>query len=456
MKPLIKLKTTTLLVIPLALACFALLPRAQAVTPAPDGGYPGHNTAEGTNALFSRTTGNWDSAFGDSALFHDTTGTANTALGYNAMFNNIDGNGNTGNGTFTLFSNTHGDGNTALGNSALYLNQTGNSNTAMGANALHNNVGGSFNIGVGQGTLANNTADGNVAMGFRALSANTTGNENTAVGLQALLDNIITQGNSAFGDLALTNFNGPTSGPFGDGFNTALGSLSMMSATAGSTNVAVGRRSLESLLTGSNNVALGWRAGDNLTGAESGNICIGPNVAGVTGQSSQTYIGNVGSTLQNFSAGVVDFVTVRFSDGRLGHTSSSQRYKEDIKPMDKASEVLYQLKPVTYYYKKDIEPIQNLDYGLVAEDVAKVDPKLAIRDGKGQIEGVRYLAIYNMMLNEFLKEHKKVQELEATVAQQQKGMDVLTAQLKEQAAQIQKVSAQVEMSKPAPTVVANQ
>jgi hypothetical protein len=108
MKPFIKLNITALLFTPLVLTCFALLPRAQAVTPAPDGGYPGHNTAEGTNALFSRTTGAWDSAFGDSALFHDTSGTANTALGYNAMFNNIDGNGNAAIGTFTLFSNTSG------------------------------------------------------------------------------------------------------------------------------------------------------------------------------------------------------------------------------------------------------------------------------------------------------------------------------------------------------------
>jgi septal ring factor EnvC (AmiA/AmiB activator) len=131
--------------------------------------------------------------------------------------------------------------------------------------------------------------------------------------------------------------------------------------------------------------------------------------------------------------------------------------------MDKASEVLYQLKPVTFRFKKGLENLSPvLDYGLIAEDVAKIDPKLAVRDGKGQIESVRYMAIYNMMLNEFLKEHQKVEEqhatiaeLKSTVAQQQKGMEVLTAQLKEQASQIQKVSAQVEMSRPAPQMVGN-
>jgi hypothetical protein len=163
----------------------------------------------------------------------------------------------------------------------------------------------------------------------------------------------------------------------------------------------------------------------------------------------------VGSTIQPFAAGVVDFVTVRLSDNRLGRNASSQRYKEDIKPMDKASEALYRLKPVTYRYKKDIDPNQNLDYGLVAEDVAKIDPKLAIRDGNGQIESVRYMAIYNMMLNELIKEHRKVEELQATVAQQQKGMELLAASLEDQAAQIQKVSAQVEVNKPTPKVASS-
>ena len=124
--------------------------------------------------------------------------------------------------------------------------------------------------------------------------------------------------------------------------------------------------------------------------------------------------------------------------------------------MDKASEVILALKPVTFHYKKEIEPNGAIQFGLIAEEVEQVDPDLIIRDGEGKPESVRYEQINAMLLNEFIKEHRKVQDLEATVAQQQKGMEALVAQLEEQAAQIQKVSAQVETSKPAPTVVANQ
>jgi septal ring factor EnvC (AmiA/AmiB activator) len=141
--------------------------------------------------------------------------------------------------------------------------------------------------------------------------------------------------------------------------------------------------------------------------------------------------------------------------------------------MNDASETLFALKPVTFRYKKDIDKSQSLDYGLIAEDVAQVDPNLAIRDKNGQVESVRYSAINAMLLNEFLKEHKKVEEqtatiaelkstvdqqrkdFEATIAQQHKGMEAVTARLSEQAAQIQKVSAQIKVSNPAPQVVAN-
>ena len=164
-----------------------------------------------------------------------------------------------------------------------------------------------------------------------------------------------------------------------------------------------------------------------------------------------------------------DTVTVNLTTGLLGHLSSSRRYKEDIKPMEKTSEALYMLNPVTYRFKKDVDPSQSLDYGLIAEEVAKIDPNLAIRDRNGQIESVRYSAINTMLLNEFLKEHTKVAkqqakleqhqatiaELKSAVAQQLTGMEVLTAQVKDQAAQIQKVSAQLEATKPALQVVNN-
>jgi len=133
--------------------------------------------------------------------------------------------------------------------------------------------------------------------------------------------------------------------------------------------------------------------------------------------------------------------------------ASSRRYKHDIKPMDKASEDLLALKPVTFKYNTDIKGAPQ--YGLIAEEVAEVNPALVTRDKDGQVTTVRYEQVNAMLLNEFLKEHKKVQNLEVTVAQQQQGMEVLTAQLREQAAQIQKVSAQLEVNKPAPQVVTN-
>ena len=137
--------------------------------------------------------------------------------------------------------------------------------------------------------------------------------------------------------------------------------------------------------------------------------------------------------------------------------------------MSDASAAIFALKPVTYRFKKQVDKNQALDYGLVAEEVAKVDPKLAVRDGKGQIESIRYNAITAMLLNEFLKEHKRVEaqqskieeqeatiaELKSTAARQQKGMDVLTAQLKEQATQIQKVSTQIEIRRSTTKVTFN-
>jgi len=188
-------------------------------------------------------------------------------------------------------------------------------------------------------------------------------------------------------------------------------------------------------------------------------VCIGEGVSGEAGVNDGTYIRNVAFTAQPVG-GTVFAVTVDSANNKLGFDPSSRRYKQDIKPMDKASEALFSLKPVTYRYKKNIDPSQGLAFGLIAEDVAKVNPDLALHNAKGEIESVRYEAINMMMLNEFLKEHSTVEQLKSTVAkqeaiiaQQQKGMEVLTAQLKEQAAQIQKVSAQLEVSKPASQVV---
>jgi Chaperone of endosialidase len=191
--------------------------------------------------------------------------------------------------------------------------------------------------------------------------------------------------------------------------------------------------------TGINNTALGAAAGANITG--SGNVCIGGGVTGEVGVDDSTYIGNVNTLTQNFSAGVNDYVTVRLSDGRLGHTAvvSSQRYKHDIKPLATTSEALYALKPVSFRLKKEFDATQALGFGLIAEEVEKVDPTLVYRNAKGQVESVRYEMVNAMLLNEFLKEHRKVEKLEATVA--------------DLAAQLQKVSAQVQMNNSATQVI---
>jgi hypothetical protein len=398
-----------LLLIPLVLVCFTLSPTARAA----DGGLPGFNTAEGVGALSSLTTG-----------------TANTGLGENALKSNTTGNNNTATGSGALFSSSTGNNNTATGNQALVLNTTGTNNTATGNVALFFNSTGSFNTAIGGGALNSNTSGSlNTAIGLDALRHNNDGNQNNAFGHAALLSNVTGDFNNAFGDIALASSTGD--------FNTAFGDEAGLNVSSGSGNTFIGSSAGEAVSTAN------------------GVVCIGRNVVGSNTADNRTFVGNVGTFPQATSA-TVDFVTVELTSGKLGHVASSGRYKEDIKPMDKASELLYQLKPVTFRFKKDLEnPSPVLDYGLIAEDVAKIDPKLAVRDGKGQIESVRYMAIYNMMLNEFLKEHQKVQQLEATVAQQQKGMEVLTAQLKEQASQIQKVSAQLEVNKPTPKVVLN-
>jgi hypothetical protein len=398
-----------LLLIPLALACFAVSPAAQAVSPPPDGGYPGGNTAEGQNALFTLTTGEFNTAVGFFALDSNTTGSFNTALGAGTLFANTVSS-NTAVGAGALLSNTIGSSNTANGAFALLSNTTGLTNVANGYQALFSNTTGGKNTAIGTGALFSNTVGGeNTATGLGALAANTTGVDNTANGLNALVANMTGSGNTAIGSGAL-------------GFST----------------------------TGHGNTALGDGAGSSVTTA-SNVISIGSNGANVT---NSCFIGNIrGITTANNDA-----VQVMIdSAGQLGTVSSSRRYKTDIKPMDKGSESILALKPVSFRYKahKDATP----QFGLIAEQVAEVNPDLVVRDKNGEIYTVRYDAVNAMLLNEFLKEHRKVEEQQATIAQLKKDFGAtigqLTARLDEQAAQIQKVSAQLEASKPAPQVVNN-
>ena len=432
------MKLQNLIHILIGIVCIGVFPNAQAVSPAPDGGYPGGNTAEGQNALFSLTSGGFNTAVGFFSLRSNTTGQLNTAIGAGALLattadentatgaaallSNATGSDNTANGAFALFSNTTGSFNTANGDSALSSNTVGAQNTATGISALTSNTGGLRNTGNGAYALANNiTGNDNTANGMFALFSNTTGDTNTATGSQALYSNSTGIFNTANGFGALT---GNTSG---DG-NTALG----YSALNGSTN-------------GFGNTALGAFAGGDVTTADYV-ICIGANVAGAN-VSNTTWIANVyGVTTQSGTTAPV----VISDDGQLGTAASSERFKKDIATMETASEAILSLRPVTFHYKTDTKGTPQ--FGLIAEEVAKVNPALVLPDKEGKPYTVRYDQVNAMLLNEFLKEHRKVEdlkkELQATVSQQQKQIDALTAGL-------QKVSAQFGTSKPAMQTVLN-
>jgi hypothetical protein len=457
------------------LACFGLSPAVRAVDPPPDGGYPGQNTAEGDNALFSLTTGTDNTAMGFQALFNNTFGSANTASGSLALYSNTTGNDNTATGRLALYSNTTGGLNTATGDSALFFNTTGNNNTATGDFTLSLNTTGDNNTATGGGALGGNTTgSNNTATGDLALGFNTTGSGNTASGCTALFFNDTGSNNTATGVGALFGCSGGECGPStgnnntatgasallgnvtGDG-NTATGFFALTSNTTGSFNTAEGFQALMNN-TGSNNIALGSNAGANLT-TGSDNIDIG--APGIAGESNTIRIGRVGVQTSAYIRGisgatVASGVTVIVdTNGHLGTVQSSARFKEAIKPMDTASEAILALKPVTFRYKKELDAERIAQFGLVAEDVEKVNPDLVVRDAKGKVYTVRYEAVNAMLLNEFLKEHQTVQELksaaakqEAMIARQQKQIEALTAGL-------QKVSAQIELKKLTPQIVLN-
>ena len=302
----------------IALTCFALLPLAHAVSPPPDGGYPGANTAEGNGALFSLTTGVWNTAIGSQALGSDTNGAVNTATGYRALFNTT----------------------------------TGVGNVAFGSRALLSNVGGSNNIALGTNSGSNIRGSNNIDIGNQAVSADTN--------------------------------------------TIRIGSIGVH---------------MDTFISG-----------------------IHGNLLPDNGSLQPVFINN---------------------NGKLGTvlSPSSARFKESIKPMGDVSKAILALKPVTFQYKTDIDPRCRPQFGLVAEEVVKVNPDLVNRDEKGELYSVRYEAVNAMLLNEFLKEHQKIEQLEATGAEQAKEIKELKASLKEQSAQIRKVSAQLEMNRAAPQVV---
>src|SRR6266550_954140 len=274
--------------------------------------------------------------------------------------------------------------NTAEGDNALFDLTTGTDNTAIGFQALFSNTAGYFNTATGSSALSSNTTGFlNTATGEEALGSNTTGNGNTATGVDALFNNNGSQ-------------------------NTANGGEALNSNTTGNGNTANGARALKNNTTGSRNIALRTGAGSNLT-TGSDNIDIGN--PGVAGESGQIRIGRVETQNATFIAGIRGVtvakgveVVVGFN-GQLGTMTSSARFKEAIKPMDKASEAILGLKPVTFRYKKELDPDGIPQFGLLAEQVEKVNSNLVVRDEDGKLSTVRYEAVNAMLLNEFLKEH---------------------------------------------------
>jgi hypothetical protein len=380
-----------------ALACLALLPIAQAA-PAPETPDPGavggtFNTADGDRAM-PFVTGLANSAFGAFAGFSTTANNFNTAVGAGALDLNT------------------ADNNTAVGATALLLNTIGTDNVAVGASAMQNNTDGDSHTGVGVFALFSQVGGlGNTAVGAFALEVNSS------------------SGNAAFGYHSLDSCTG--------GLNTAFGADTMVNATTGDENVALGFASGNGITTGSNIITIGPVNGVSGALGEVDNSC---------------YIGNAFG--QPADPGTITILGID-TDGKLGTVASSRRFKKEIKPMDKASEVILALKPVTFQYNYDKKNRPTPQFGLIAEEVAEVNPDLVVRDKNGELMTVRYEQINAMLLNEFLKEHKKVEEQQASISQLKSEMQTMVAQLKEQAAQIQKVSAQVEVNKPAPRVVVN-
>ncbi|HEY7001554.1 MAG TPA: tail fiber domain-containing protein [Candidatus Udaeobacter sp.] len=432
-------------------------PNVFGVVPAPDGGYPNFTTAEGESALLKLTTGSANTAVGAFSLESVTTGGFNTAVGAaTLLFNNADS--NTAIGAAALLVNTDGDSNTAVGVGALE-NSTSSGNTAIGSNALLNNTtGGTLditnnfdvgpNVAVGQQALENNTiASANTAVGYQALGSNTTGLNNTDLGVS-----------TAVGFQALTHASGPDAA-----LNDAFGYQALFNLTSGANNVAIGANALLHLTSGNVNLAVGSPAGINLTSGDF-NVFIGSDAgSGVTTASNVICIGAAGNNVSGScfidhifngtsSGGVGVFVN---SNGRLGTSTSSRRFKEDIKPMGRASEAILALKPVTFHYKKELDAARIPQFGLVAEDVEMVNPDLVARDKDGNPYSVRYEQVNAMLLNEFLKEHKKVQELEATVTQQQKRFARQQAQIETLGSRLQKVSAEIDLGRTAPQIVLN-
>jgi trimeric autotransporter adhesin len=275
-------------------------------------------------------------------------------------------------------------------------------------------------------------------MGGEALMFNTSGQGNTATGRSALHNNTTGSFNTASGSFALTNHT------VGDS-NTAVGASTLFDNQSGIANTAVGRTALAGLLMGDNNTAVGDSAGINNTSGNN-NVYIGQGMVGINGENNACYIKSI------FGQTAPDSVPVYItSNNKLGTVVSSKRFKEDIKPMDKASEVILSLKPVAFRYKKEIDRTGTSQFGLLAEEVEKVNPNLVVRDKDAKPYSVRYDQVNAMLLNEFLKEHQTVQELKKQVAELTAGLQKVSAHL----AAASPSNGGLDLTEPGPAVAIN-
>ncbi len=426
------------------------------------------NTATGYQALQANTTGTFNTASGYQALQFNTTAGSNTAVGWSALLQNTTGGNNTANGRSALQNNTTAGNNVAIGRDALLTQSFSNSNTAwisnnvavgwqalrtnaptaitnginntaLGTSALQANTTGNVNTACGGSALFSNTTGGaNTACGYNSLTQNTTGSSNTAIGLQALFLNTTGSNNTVLGSNAMTsqsfNAGGPTN-------NVAVGFQALRlnqptATTNGINNTAVGTNALAANTTGANNIAVGNNAGNLLT---TGNNNIDIGHVGVAAESGVIRIGTQGTQSTAFVAGIRGAATgvndavpvVIDSNGQLGTASSSQRYKENIADMGDASARLEALRPVTFRYRQAYadgrKPVQ---FGLIAEEVAKVFPELAVFNAEGQPETVKYQDLTPLLLNEFLKDHHRAEAMEKAIAEL-KHKDAEIAELKQ-------------------------
>ena len=372
------------------------------------------NTGIGTFALAGDTSGSWNTANGESALYFNTIGTNNIALGYLAGYNITTGNNNIdiGNAGMAGDDSTIRIGDPAV-HTATFIAGTINGDGGGVTNLNAAQLSGPVSLAQLPSSVVTNNETG-VTLG------NVTINGSFNLPPLTTTSNLIYAGNDLllYNDASQNLFVGDSAGnePLtGDG-NTGIGASALSSVTSGSDNTANGFKALYSNMTGTSNIALGYLAGYNITTGNN-NIDIGNqgtssenNVIRIGGHQQATYVvGIYGSTA---SGGTAVYVS---SSGQLGTTTSSRRFKQDIQPMSDASDVLLALHPVTFRYKPEIDPQGIPQFGLVAEEVAQVDPDLIVRGQDGQPYSVRYEQVNAMLLNEFLKEHRKVEAQNAQI-----------------------------------------